>query len=32
MKKGKISKLGVAEYKVTMFLVFPTQYLTVTGE
>lgn len=31
MKKGKISKLGVAEYKVKMFF-FPTQYLTVTGE
>lgn len=31
MKKGKITTLGVAEYKLRVFI-FPTQFLTITGE
>lgn len=31
MKKGKISKLGIAEYKMKMFFI-PMQELTITGE
>jgi uncharacterized protein involved in high-affinity Fe2+ transport len=32
MKKGNIKKLGVAEYKLKYFLIFPSQQLTITGE
>ncbi len=32
MKKGKITRLGVAEYKVTAVLFFVKQHFTVTGE
>jgi hypothetical protein len=32
MEKGKIEKVGIAEYKVTGFLIFTNRTLTVTGE
>ena len=32
MKKGKIEKLGIAEYKATVVFIFLKQELTITGE
>ncbi len=32
MRKGKIEKLGVAEYKATAVFIFLRQELTITGE
>lgn len=32
MKKGRITKVGIAEYKMKSFIIFPVQYFTVTGE
>ncbi len=32
MKKGRITKIGIAEYKFKMFIIIPSQRLTITGE
>jgi len=32
MKNGRISKIGIAEYKLKMIVIIPKQILVVTGE
>ena len=32
MKMGKITKIGIAEYKLKVIVIIPSQRLTITGE